>query len=483
MMQEFLKAATEFSVKMDKQVWGIPMLALLLGTGIYLSYRLGFLQFRRFGYIMKHTIGRLFSKDDDSNGKVGTLTPIQALTTALAGTVGTGNIAGVAGAIALGGPGAIFWMWIAALFGMCTKYSEIILAVHYRKKNTKGDFVGGPMYYIENGLGRKWRWLAVIFCIFAMVAALGTGCMTQINTIATSIGSVFKSYNPSLDTDMMHMIYIIIGIIASILTILVLFGGLQRIGSVTEKLVPVMALVYIIAALVVVFTHADRIGPVFEEIFKCAFKPSSIGGGLTGATIQAAMRAGFGRGIFSNEAGLGTAPIAHAAADVEHPVQQGMYGVFEVFADTIVICTLTALAILCSGEAEAYYGKSAAADLTIKAFSTTFGSKYASIIIAVCITLFAFSTLLSWSLYGGRCMEFLFGPKGLLVYQAIYVVFVVVGARIKLDLVWNLADSLNALMAIPNLIAVLALSPVVIKLSRDYAKKEHGFVKLNDKQN
>ena len=468
-MNSILTNLTAFSVKLDTAVWGIPMLILLLGTGIFLSARLGFLQFRKFGTIMKNTVGKLFN--GKSANKKGTLSPVQALTTALAGTVGTGNIAGVAGAIAIGGPGAIFWMWIAALFGMCTKYAEIILSVHYRKKNNKGDFVGGPMYYIENGLGKKWKWLSVIFCIFAMVAALGTGCMTQINTIATSIGSVFTAYNPSIDDGTLHMIYIIIGVIGAILTILVLFGGLQRIGSVTEKLVPVMALVYILTSLVVVITHGSRIGTVFAQIFECAFEPSALGGGLTGVAIQQAMRSGFGRGIFSNEAGLGTAPIAHAAADVEHPVEQGMYGVFEVFADTIIICTLTALAILTSGCAGQFYGKSAAADLTIMAFSTTFGNKLASLIIAVCITMFAFSTLLSWSLYGARCMEFLAGPRGMAVYEAIYIVFVVIGAGVKLDLVWNLADSMNALMAIPNLIAVLALSPVVVRLTRDYAQK------------
>lgn len=470
-MKELMHTLTDFSVRLDTAVWGIPMLILLLGTGIFMSWQLGFLQFRRFGSIMRHTVGRLFSKHENREG---TLSPIQALTTALAGTVGTGNIAGVAGAIAIGGPGAIFWMWIAALFGMCTKYAEIILAVRYRKQNAKGDFVGGPMYYIKNGLGKKWQWLAAVFCIFGMCAAIGTGCLTQINTIATSIGSVFQSFNPEIDRELLNLIYVVIGVIGAILTILVLFGGLQRIGSVTEKLVPVMAVVYIVAALAVVVSHGNRVGTVLGEIVCGAFAPSALGGGLAGTAIQQAMRAGFGRGIFSNEAGLGTAPIAHAAADVDHPVQQGMYGVFEVFADTIIICTLTALAILCSGCAPQFYGSSAGTDLTIMAFSTTFGGRAASIIIAICITMFAFSTLLSWSLYGGRCMEFLFGSRGMLAYQAIYVVFVVVGARTRLDIVWNLADSMNALMAIPNLIAILALSPVVVRLTREYFSSKSG---------
>ncbi len=449
-------------------VWGVPTLALLIGTGIFVTVRLNFLQFTKFGYIMKNTLGKLFVKKTSQSG---TLTPIQALTTALAGTVGTGNIAGVAGAISLGGPGAIFWMWIAALFGMCTKYAEIILAVHYREVNDKGDFVGGPMYYIQNGLGEKWKWLGMIFSCFGAFAALGTGNMTQINTIATSIGSVFSSFDPEISGSDMQRIYMIIGIVGALLTILVLFGGMQRIGNVTEKLVPIMACVYIITSIIVIVTHIDSLGYVFAQIFKGAFSPSSISGGLVGVGIQQAAKAGFGRGIFSNEAGLGTAPIAHAAADVDHPVHQAMYGVFEVFMDTIVICTLTAVAVLISGCAEGFYGKSAGTDLTIMAFGTTFGGRAASIIIASCITLFAFSTLLSWSLYGARCMEFIFGTKAILVYQAIYVMFVVVGATVQLSLVWQIADTTNALMAVPNLIAVLILSPTVVGLTKEYFAK------------
>jgi AGCS family alanine or glycine:cation symporter len=477
-MQQFLSNLTDITAAMDAAIWGVPMLMLLLGTGIYLTVRLHFLQFARFPFIMKKTVGRLFGKKERGN-KSGTLTPVQALTTALAGTVGTGNIAGVAGALAIGGPGAIFWMWVAALFGMCTKYAEIVLAVRYRKKNAKGDFVGGPMYYIEEGLGKKWKILSVIFCVFAMVAAIGTGCMTQINTIASSIGSVITSFNPDLDAGLLRMILVVIGIIGAFLTILVLFGGLTRIGQVTEKLVPIMALVYIVSALIVIFSHASAIGPSFAQILTGAFNPAAVSGGLAGTAIRGAMRAGFGRGIFSNEAGLGTAPIAHAAADVEHPVEQGFYGVFEVFADTIIICTLTALSILTSGTAEAFYGKSAASDLTILAFSTTFGKRGAAILIACCITMFAFSTLLSWSLYGARCMEYLFGEKGMLVYQAIYVVFVVVGAGTRLDIVWNLADSMNALMAIPNLIAILLLTPKVLQLTGDYLGKQKGSKEQN----
>lgn len=449
-------------------VWGVPTLVLLVGTGIFLSIRLNFLQFTKFSHIMKNTLGKLFEKKSSESG---TLTPMQALTTALAGTVGTGNIAGVAGAISLGGPGAIFWMWIAAIFGMCTKYTEILLAVHYRERNDVGDYVGGPMYYIVKGLGKQWKWLGIIFSAFGTVAALGTGNTTQINTIATSIGSVFQAFNPDISGSDMQRIYLVIGIIGAMITILVLFGGMQRIGIVTEKLVPIMACVYIITSIIVIVTHIGSLGTVFSQIIKGAFTPASVSGGLVGVSIQQAAKAGFGRGIFSNEAGLGTAPIAHAAANVDHPVHQAMYGVFEVFMDTIVICTLTAVAILISGCADGFYGQSAGTDLTIMAFGTTFGGKLSAIIIACCITLFAFSTLLSWSLYGARCMEFIFGTNSIKVYQAIYVVFVVVGATVQLSLVWQIADTVNALMAVPNLIAVLILSPKAVELTREYFGK------------
>jgi AGCS family alanine or glycine:cation symporter len=458
------------SGNLNQLVWGIPMLALLLGTGIFLSIRLHFLQFAKFGTIMRHTIGRLFSNPKDA--REGTLSPLQALSTALAGTVGTGNIAGVAGAIAIGGPGAIFWMWIAALFGMCTKYAEIVLAVHYRKKNDKGEYVGGPMYYITNGLGKNWKWLAVIFCIFGALAAIGTGNMTQINTIASSIGQVVTSLAPDTSASDIRFLNGIIGFAGAFITVLVLFGGMKRIGSVTEKLVPMMAVIYIVTCLIVILTHADRIGGVFGSILNGAFHPAAISGGLAGVTIREAAKAGFGRGIFSNEAGLGTAPIAHAAADVRHPVEQGMYGVFEVFADTIIICSMTAFAILCTGAAGPVYGQSAGAELTISAFGATFGDQLAAVIIAVCITMFAFSTLLGWSLYGARCTEFLFGTKAIPVYQAVYVIFAAIGANIRLDRVWEIADTMNGLMAIPNLIALWALSGQVVKLTKDYFKKK-----------
>jgi AGCS family alanine or glycine:cation symporter len=449
-------------------VWGVPMMLLIVGTGVYFTIRTGFLQFRKFGFAMKNTIGKCFQKVE---AKEGSVTPVQALTTALAATVGTGNIAGVAGAIAVGGPGAVFWMWISALVGMVTKFSEVTLAIKYRERNDKGDWVGGPMYYIKNGLGEKWKWLAVLFSLFGAFAAFGIGNMTQVNTIASSVGSVFQSFNPSITESELKTIYLVVGIIVAIVAALVLLGGLKRIGAVTEKLVPVMAILYIVGTLIVICTHITSIGHVFAQIFEGAFNPSAIGGGLVGTAMSVAIKKGVGRGVFSNEAGLGSAPIAHAAADTDSPVRQGLFGIFEVFADTIVICTLTALTILMSGTT-INYGQAAGAELTIAAFHETFNSQIAALVVAVGITLFATSTILSWGLYGTRCAEFLFGTKVIKPYQVLFVIFVVVGATMKLQLAWDIADTLNGLMAIPNLVALLVLSPVVLKLTKEFFQKE-----------
>ena len=442
-------------------VWGWPCLILLVGTGIYYTVRCGWIQFRWFGYIMRNTIGKAFKKTEAGKGAV---TPMQAVTTALAATVGTGNIAGVTGAIALGGPGAVFWMWVSALFGMCTKFAEVTLAVHYRQRNDKGDWIGGPMYYISKGLGKNWAWLGGLFALFGMLAAFGIGNMTQVHTIANSISGTINEFTP-VDTGRVNLI---IGILVSLFCAVVLIGGIKRIGQVTEKLVPVMAIIYIIAAIIIIITHISSIGEVLRSIFVGAFTPKAVLGGAAGVTISAAMKRGIGRGVFSNEAGLGSASIAHAAADTDSPVRQGCFGVFEVFADTIVICTLTSFAVLMSG-APIAYGASAGAELTIAAFATTFGSKAAGLIISVGITLFATSTILSWCLYGSRCAEYLFrSSRIILPYQIIFCLVVIIGATQELQLVWDIADTLNGLMALPNLVGLLALSPVVIKLCREY---------------
>ena len=458
--------------------WGPWMLVLLVGTGVYLSVKVGFIQFRKFGYAMKNTIGKLFQKQTAAGGEV---TPFQAMTTALAATVGTGNIAGVTGAIAVGGPGAVFWMWISALFGMVTKYAEVVLAVKYRERNEKGDYVGGPMYYIKNGLGKKWNWLAVVFSILACLAAFGIGNMTQVNTIASSFNAAINAFggNTAATTitlfgQVVPVSSIAVGGVVAVIVALTLFGGIKRIGSVTEKMVPFMAGIYIVCALCVIGTNLGSVGKIFAMIFKGAFSAEAALGGAFGITIMQTIQKGVGRGVFSNEAGLGSAPMAHAATSEKDPVKQGMYGIFEVFMDTIVICTLTAFTLLCGVESgvSITWGQSAGTELISAAFSTVFGGQIGSLIIAVAISLFALSTILSWSLYGTRCCEFLLGHKATLVYQIVFVSVIIIGATLDLELVWNIADTLNGFMAIPNLIALLGLSGVVIKLTKEHFVKD-----------
>ena len=447
-------------------VWGPIMLALLVGTGVYLTIRTGFPQIAKFGYAMKNTLGKIFQKSEAGEGEI---TPFQAVSTALASTVGTGNIAGVTGAIILGGPGAVFWMWISALFGMCTKFAEVTLAVRYRERNDKGEWCGGPMYYIKNGLGENWKWLGAIFSVLGALAAFGIGNISQINSIASSVNSVAQAFNPAA-ADSAKTIALVTGIIVAVFVGFVLIGGVKRIGQVTEKLVPFMAVIYIVCALIVVIVNAGRIPEVLGWIFKGAFTPEAVVGGGLGITMKLAITKGVGRGVFSNEAGLGSAPIAHAATSEKNPVKQGLYGIFEVFMDTIVICTLTSLVVLCSGAADGNFGNGdlAGVPTAIAGFATVFGAKAGSTILAVGLLLFATSTILGWALYGTRCIEFLFGAKAVKPYQVLFVLVVVAGAVADLQLVWDISDTLNGLMAIPNLIAILLLSPVVIKLTKEH---------------
>lgn len=447
-------------------VWGPIMLALLVGTGVYLTVCLGFPQLTRFGYVMKNTLGRIFRKTEAGEGEV---TPFQAVSTALASTVGTGNIVGVTGAIILGGPGAVFWMWISALFGMCTKFAEVTLAVKYRERNEKGDWCGGPMYYIKNGLGKNWKWLGAVFSVLGAIAAFGIGNIAQINSIASSVNSVTQAFFPAA-ADAEKIVSLITGIVVAAFVGVVLIGGVKRIGQVTEKLIPFMAVVYIICSLVVVIAHANAVPAVFASIFRGAFDPSAIAGGAAGITMKTAITKGVGRGVFSNEAGLGSAPIAHAATSEKNPVKQGIYGIFEVFMDTILICTLTSLAVLCSGAADGHYGDKAFAGVStaIAGFSTVLGEKVGSGILAVGLLLFATSTILGWALYGTRCIEFLFGSKVVRPYQLLFILVIVIGAVADLTLVWDISDTLNGLMAVPNLIALLLLSPVVIKMTKEH---------------
>ena len=464
----------DFVNKLNGIAWGPWMLLLLVGTGIYLSIRSGFLQFGRFGYVMKNTLGKLFSKQEAGEGEV---TPFQALTTALAATVGTGNIAGVTGAICVGGPGAVFWMWISALFGMMTKYAEVVLAIRYRERNAKGDWVGGPMYYIKNGLGKGWNWLAVAFSLLGALAAFGIGNMTQVNTIAGTINTAIDAFGGNTAANSVLVFgqnvpfsSIIIGSIVAFIVALVLFGGIKRIGSVAEKIVPVMALVYVLCCLAVIGTNIGSIGHVFAMIFKGAFNAEAALGGAFGITIMTTIQKGVGRGVFSNEAGLGSAPMAHAASSESDPVKQGLYGIFEVFMDTIVICSLTALTLLCGADG-IVWGQNAGAEMIGAAFSTIFGAQIGSLILALALSLFALTTILSWSLYGSRCCEYILGANSVPIYQTLFVAVIVIGASLKLDLVWNIADTLNGFMAVPNLIAILGLSGVVIKLTKEHFSK------------
>jgi AGCS family alanine or glycine:cation symporter len=450
-------------------VWGAPLLVLIIGVGVYLSIRTGFVQIVRFRYAFRHTVGKAFRGRTSGKGASpprGAMTPFQAMTTALASTVGTGSIAGITSAVTLGGAGAIFWLWVSALIGMCTKYSEVLLAVKFRERNSRGEWAGGPMYYIKNGLGQNCHWLAVVFCVFGAVASFGVGNAIQVGNMTGSINNSIQAYIPAA-AGFRGQISLAIGLLVAFLTALTLFGGVKRIGKVTELLVPFMAAVYVFASLVVIAAHLGSLGPVLGRIFGEALTPRGALGGAAGVSVQAAVSWGFRRGVFSNEAGLGSAPIAHASTSETNPVRQGMYGIFEVFVDTVVICTITGLTLLMSG-VDLPFGRSGSIDLNIAAFATVFGPKLAGVIVAVGMTLFAVSTIFGWSLYGIRCVEYLFGGKSVRPYQVVYVLVVVVGATVDLDFIWQVSDTLNGLMAIPNLIAVLALSGVVAKLTRAY---------------
>ena len=446
-------------------IWGVPAMICIIGVGLLLSVRTRFIQVRKFGAAMKNTIGKIFDK---TQAKDGSMSPFQAVCTALAGTVGTGNIAGVAGAIALGGPGAIFWMWCSAFLGMCTKFSEVTLAIHFREKNANGEYVGGPMYYIKNGLSKKWHFLAVLYALFGVLTVFGTGNATQVNTIVSSIHSALHNLH-IIDGTVDERANLIFGIFIAAFVAMVLLGGIQRIGQVSEKLVPFMATLYVILAIGVVILHINRVPAVFAMIFKSAFTPQAATGGIIGSMFLS-MKKGVSRGIFSNEAGLGTGSIAHACADTNNAVHQGMFGIFEVFMDTIVICTLTGLVILL-GAPNIVYGQAAGAELTISGFTASYGG-WVSIFTAVAMCCFAFSTIIGWGLYGSRCIEFLGGEKLVRPFLVAYSFVSIIGATINLGLLWDIADTFNGLMAIPNLIALLVLSGQVKKLAIDVDQAE-----------
>ena len=457
-----LETITAVNQAVNSFIWGIPAMVCIIGVGLLLSVRTGFLQIRKFPYAIRTTIGRIFRRKDASDGA---MTPFQAVCTALAATVGTGNIAGVAGAIAIGGPGAVFWMWCSALLGMCTKFAEVTLAVHFRERNKNGELVGGPMYYIKNGLGSRWQFLAVLYSLFGVLTVFGTGNATQVNTIVTAIDSALLATGSGLN-GILPTLNLIVGVVVAMMVAMVLLGGVKRIGSVTEKLVPFMALFYIVLALGVVALNYRRFPAVLASIVGGAFDPQAVTGGAIGSVFLS-MQKGVSRGIFSNEAGLGTGSIAHACADTHKPVKQGMFGIFEVFADTIVICTLTAMVILCSG-VPVGYGSAAGAELTISGFTATYGG-WSSVFTAVALCCFAFSTIIGWGLYGSRCIEFLFHTDKVVgPFLVVYSFVSILGATVDLGLLWSIADTFNGLMSIPNLIALLLLSGTVAKLTKEF---------------
>lgn len=445
-----------FFKALDSLVWGAPLLVLLVGTGIYLSTRLRLLQVLKLPLAFK----LIFAEDKGE----GDISSFAALATALAATVGTGNIVGVATAIKAGGPGALFWMWIAAFFGMATKYAEGLLAIKYRTKDANGEVSGGPMYYIINGMGKKWKPLAIFFALAGiLVAFLGIGTFSQVNSITASLKNSFN-WSPQ-----------IVSILIAIVVAVIIFGGIQSIAKVSEKLVPFMAAAYIIATLIVIFMHYNHIIPAIEQVFSGAFTGTAAVGGFAGAVVKEAIQNGIARGVFSNESGLGSAPIAAVAAKTHEPAEQGLISMTGTFIDTLVICTLTGLSILVTGKwtVKGLEG----APLTQSAFATVFGN-IGVLVLTLCLVLFAFTTILGWSYYGERCFEFLFGVKHINIYRSIFIIMVALGGFLELDLIWTIADIVNGLMAIPNLIALLALSPIIIAETRNYFKRKNkSFIK------
>ncbi|MDE0411342.1 MAG: sodium:alanine symporter family protein [Gammaproteobacteria bacterium] len=432
-------------------IWGPVMLALLLGVGIYLTIGLKLVPWLKIG----HGFSLLLSgKADKDQGEI---SPFQALMTALSATIGTGNIAGVATAIFLGGPGAVFWMWITALFGMATKYGEAVLAVKYREVDAEGRRVGGPMYYIKNGLGENWKWLGFLFALFGTVAAFGIGNMVQSNSVSDALHSNF-GLSPTIT-----------GIVLALLVGLVILGGIKRIGDVAGKLVPIMAIAYVLGSLIIIFANFMHVGEALKLIVTSAFSSTAATGGFAGAAVWAAIRFGVARGVFSNEAGLGSAPIAHAAAQTNDPVRQGMIGMLGTFIDTLIVCTMTALVILLTG---AWTSGETGASLSTLAYGQ--GIAGGNYIVTFGLVVFAFTTLLGWSYYGERCAEFIFGVRVIIPYRILWVIAILTGALIKLELVWLLADVMNGFMAVPNLIALALLSPIIFRITQEYLKKQHG---------
>ncbi len=485
-----LDKIAEINGSINGVVWGIFGLALLIGTGIIVTLCTKVFQISHIGLWWKNTIGSMFTKDVMKHRKEkGVISPFQALCTALAATVGTGNIAGVAAALCLGGAGAVFWMWVAAFFGMMTNYAENVLGIYFRRKNSEGEWSGGAMYYLRDGLGKKkgCKWigkvLAVLFCIFTMLASFGIGSMGQVNKIVANVSAAFdvKSLSSIMVFDGISLYSIILGAIIMILTAVITLGGVKRIANVAEKIVPFMVVLYVIGNLVIIGINYDAILPAFKAIFVNAFKPQAfVGGGIGGVII--AMTNGFKRGVFSNEAGLGSSVMVHSNSSVKEPVKQGMWGIFEVFADTMVVCTMTALVVLTSGglaggvfNVETGEVAAGLSDATLVggAFNEVFSwGNIGQRFVAVAMFLFAFTTVLGWSHYGSKAWEYLFGAKSTVVFRIIHVCTVVFGAVLTSSLAWDISDTFNGLMMIPNLIGVLVMLPLVMKITRNYVERK-----------
>jgi alanine or glycine:cation symporter, AGCS family len=439
-----------FERALNSYVWGVPTIVLLIGTGLLLTVLTGAVQFRRLGFALREVLGKVFSGGEGS----GSVTPFQAVATALASTVGVGNIAGVATAIFMGGPGALFWLWVSGILGMCTKYAEIVVAMHYREPDASGTMRGGAMYTLKKGLGLPW--LGAIFALLTSVAAFGIGNMVQANSVAESLNASFG------------IAPMVTGIVLVVLTAIVILGGIRRIGEFTSVLVPFMAALYLGGGFVVLLTHLDRIGPALSLVFGSAFTGSAATGGFAGSTVMLALRYGIARGLFSNEAGLGSAPMVHAAAQTDHPVRQGMYGIFEVFVDTILICTMTGLVILVT---ETWTSGANGAALSARAFEVGLPGTWGHIVVTGGILLFSFSTLIGWSYYGETGIVYLLGAGAAVPYRLLWLVFIYLGATGSLHVIWNIADTLNGLMAVPNLISVLASIPLLLRLQREFFQR------------
>ena len=471
-----LEKIADFNGIINNVVWGVPALILLVGTGVLMTVLTKGFQFTHFGHTIKETVGSLFKKKDILKSKdKKSISQFQALCTALSATIGTGNIAGIAYAITMGGTGAVFWMWVAAIFGMMTNFSENVLGIYFRRRNEKGEWSGGAMYYLRDGLGSKkgckhiGKILSILFSIFALLASFGIGNMGQVASIKSSILNVFSFTGDETKDGL------IIGIIIAVVAALVILGGLTRIAKANEKIVPFMALIYIVGAVAVIAMHANMIGPAFASIFKNAFSMHAVAGGAGGVLIKQAITWGFKRGVFSNEAGLGSSVMVHSASNVKEPVTQGLWGIFEVFFDTIIVCTLTALLILTTGVVDLNTGASITGatklGLATEAFTASFGTA-GGIFVAIAVTLFAFSTVLGWSYYGTKAWEYLFGTKSTVVYKIVFIGMVVVGSVLGADLVIDISDTFNGLMAIPNLIGVITLSGTVMAIVNNYSKRK-----------